>query len=135
MALKLQLVKGDKVIHEMPLEMSDWTRGEIEEELRLLERRIGKVRAIHEMLSSETRIRMLNSIIRNMDVRFSELMYELNVNQKIVNENLERMRNLHLVNRHEKNPREVHYSASRLGFGSFLAMVAIRRVMEELSTE
>jgi len=135
MALKLQLVKGNKVIHEMPLEMSDWTRGEIEEELRLLERRIGKVRAIHEMLSSETRIRMLNSIIRNMDVRFSELMYELNVNQKIVNENLERMRNLHLVNRHEKNPREVHYSASRLGFGSFLAMVAIRRVMEELSTE
>jgi DNA-binding HxlR family transcriptional regulator len=115
--------------------MSDWTRGEIEEELRLLERRIGKVRAIHEMLSSETRIRMLNSIIRNMDVRFSELMYELNVNQKIVNENLERMRNLHLVNRHEKNPREVHYSASRLGFGSFLAMVTIRRVMEELSTE
>lgn len=135
MTLKLQLVKGNKVIHEMPLEMSDWTRGEIEEELRLLERRIGKVRAIHEMLSSETRIRMLNSIIRNMDVRFSELMYELNVNQKIVNENLERMRNLHLVNRHEKNPREVHYSASRLGFGSFLAMVAIRRVMEELSTE
>ncbi len=135
MALKLQLVKGNKVIHEMPLEMSDWTRGEIEEELRLLERRIGKVRAIHEMLSSETRIRMLNSIIRNMDVRFSELMYELNVNQKIVNENLERMRNLHLVNRHEKNPREVHYSASRLGFGSFLAMAAIRRVMEELSTE
>jgi DNA-binding HxlR family transcriptional regulator len=135
MALKLQLVKGDKVIHEMPLEMSDWTRGEIEEELRLLERRIGKVRAIHEMLSSETRIRMLNSIIRNMDVRFSELMYELNVNQKIVNENLERMRNLHLVNRHEKNPREVHYSASRLGFGSFLAMATIRRVMEELSTE
>jgi DNA-binding HxlR family transcriptional regulator len=135
MALKLQLVKGNKVIHEMPLEMSDWTRGEIKEELRLLERRIGKVRAIHEMLSSETRIRMLNSIIRNMDVRFSELMYELNVNQKIVNENLERMRNLHLVNRHEKNPREVHYSASRLGFGSFLAMVAIRRVMEELSKE
>ena len=135
MALKLQLVKGNKVIHEMPLEMSDWTRGEIEEELRLLERRIGKVRAIHEMLSSETRIRMLNSIIRNMDVRFSELMYELNVNQKIVNENLERMRSLHLVNRHEKNPREVHYSASRLGFGSFLAMAAIRRVMEELSTE
>jgi len=70
-----------------------------------------------------------------MDVRFSELMDQLDVNQKIVNENLVRLRDRHLVNRHEKNPREVHYTASKLGFASFLAMAAIRRVMDELETE
>jgi DNA-binding HxlR family transcriptional regulator len=135
MTLKLQIVKDDKVICEMPLEVSDWSRGRIEEELKLLERRMERVRAIHEMLASETRIRMLNSIIRNMDVRFSELMEQLDANQKIVNENLERLRNNRMVNRHEKNPRDVHYTASRLGFASFLTMAAIRRVMDELSTE
>jgi DNA-binding HxlR family transcriptional regulator len=135
MSLKLQLVKGSRVIYEMPLDINNWTREEIRDELGLLEREIGKVRAIHEMFSNETRIRMLNSIIRNMDVRFSELMDQLDVNQKIVNENLERLRGRHLVNRHEKNAREVHYTASRLGFGSFLAMAAIRRVMDELETE
>jgi DNA-binding HxlR family transcriptional regulator len=135
MSLKLQLVKGSRVIYEMPLDINNWTREEIRDELGLLEREIGKVRAIHEMFSNETRIRMLNSIIRNMDVRFSELMDQLDVNQKIVNENLERLRDRHLVNRHEKNAREVHYTASKLGFGSFLAMAAIRRVMDELETE
>jgi DNA-binding HxlR family transcriptional regulator len=135
MTLKFQLVKDNKIIYEMPLEMNDSTKTRINEELEILEREIGRVRAIHEMLSSETRIRMLSSIIRNMDVRFSEFMDQLDANQKVVNENLERLRNLHLVNRHEKNPREVHYRASRLGFGSFLAMAAIRRVMDELETE
>jgi DNA-binding HxlR family transcriptional regulator len=135
MSLKLQLVKGNRVIYEMPLEMKDSTRDRIMEESELLEHQIERVRAIHEMLSSETRIRILNSIIRNMDVRFSEFMNQLDVNQKIVNENLERLRDRRLVHRHEKNPREVHYTLSRLGFASFLAMAAIRRVMDELETE
>jgi len=135
MTLKLQLVKDNRVIYEMPLDVEQWTRPRIERELKFVEREIEKIQAIHEMLSSETRIRMLNSIIRNIDVRFSELMDQLAVNQKIVNENLERMRNRRLVNRYEKNPREVHYTASRLGFASFLAMATIRRVMNELETE
>lgn len=49
MSLKIQLVKGSRVIYEMPLEMSNWTREQIRDELGLLEHEIGKVRAIHEM--------------------------------------------------------------------------------------
>lgn len=135
MTLRLQLVKDEKVIYEMPLEMSSWTRRRIEEELELVESQIERVRAIHEMLSSETRIRMLNRIIRNMDVRFSDLMDHLDANQKIVNENLQRLRSRHMIRRHETNPREVHYTASRLGIASFLAMTALHRVMDELKDE
>lgn len=135
MTLKLQLVKDEKVIYEMPLEMSSWTRRRIEEELELMESQIGRVSAMHEMLSSGTRIRMLNRIIRNMDVRFSDLMDQLDANQKIVNENLQRLRSRHMINRHETNPREVHYTASRLGIASYLAMTALHRVIDELKEE
>jgi DNA-binding HxlR family transcriptional regulator len=130
MTLKLQLVRDNKVIYEMPLEMSIWTRRRIEEELELVESQIERVSAIHEMLSSGTRIRMLNRIIQNMD-----LMYQLGANQKIVNENLQRLRSRHMISRHETNPREVHYTASRLGVASLLMMTALHRVMDELKEE
>ena len=135
MTLKLQLVRDNKVIYEIPLEMSSWTRGRIEEELELVESQIERVSAIHEMLSSRTRIRMLNSIIQNMDVRFSDLMNQLDANQKIVNENLQRLRSRRMISRHETNPREVHYTASRLGVASLLMMTALHRVMDELKEE
>jgi len=135
MTLKLQLLKDDSVVFELPLEMNNWNRKQIEKELKLVEHEMRRICAIHEMLSSETRIRMLNNIIRNIDVRFSKLTDELEVNQKIVNENLERLRNLRLINRYEKNPREVHYTASKLGFASLLTMAAIRRVVDELEAE
>jgi len=135
MTLKLQLIRDNKVIYEIPLEMSSWTRGRIEEELELVESQIERVSAIHEMLSSGTRIRMLNSIIQNMDVRFSDLMNQLDANQKIVNENLQRLRSRRMISRHETNPREVHYTASRLGVASLLMMTALHRVMDELKEE
>jgi DNA-binding HxlR family transcriptional regulator len=135
MTLKLQLVRDNKVIYEMPLEMSIWTRRRIEEELELVEGQIERVSAIHEMLSSGTRIRMLNRIIQNMDVRFSDLMNQLDANQKIVNENLQRLRSRRMISRHETNPREVHYTASRLGVASLLMMTALHRVMDELKEE
>ena len=135
MTLKLQLVRDDKVIYEMPLEMSIWTRRRIEEELELVESQIERVSAIHEMLSSGTRIRMLNRIIQNMDLRFSDIMNQLDANQKIVNENLQRLRSRHMISRHETNPREVHYTASRLGIASLLMMTALHRVMDELKEE
>ncbi|MBO3802419.1 MAG: hypothetical protein JTT11_00850 [Candidatus Brockarchaeota archaeon] len=135
MGLKLQLVKDDKVIFEMPLGMHDWDQKRLEEEMEEIEEEIGEIEALHDLYSNRTRIKMLCEITKRSDPRFTDLMEELDANQKIIYDALQKMIKNDLVERVERHPRNVHYRLSRLGFASILMCAATRRVMEEIERE
>jgi len=132
MGLKLQLLKDGKVIYQMPLTMDETEVDVVLRELGDFDEDLSRIQAFHDLFSSETRIRMLQEMVRGFGCRFSELMEALDANQKIISENLRRMSEMRLVKRVEKHPREVQYRPSPLGMASFLACIAMRRIMEEI---
>jgi DNA-binding HxlR family transcriptional regulator len=130
--LKLQLVKGNKIVFEMPLGIHDWDQKRLEEEIEEIEEEIGAVEALHDLFSNRTRIKMLCEITKRSNPRFTELMEELDANQKVIYDSLQKMMKNDLVERIERHPRNVHYRLSQLGFASILMCAATLRVMEEI---
>lgn len=128
-------MKDGKVIIDLPLEPGAWEWERLHQESNSLERDLAEVRAIHGVLSNETRFRMICEMVRRSDSRFSELMQRVDANQKIVSESLRRMVDQSLVHRVERNPREVHYFLSPLGFASFISCLIMRRIIQELGDE
>jgi len=135
MGLKLQLVKDDRILFEMPLGMDEWDRRELEEEIEEIEEEINDVEELHDLYSNKTRIKMLCEITRNLDPRFTDLMEELDANQKIIYDSLQKMMKNDLVERVERHPRNVHYRLSQLGFASILMCAATQRVMDIIEKE
>ena len=132
MGLKIQLVSDNKVIYELPLSIDDWKHEALEEELDDLETDLNETLEIHDILSNETRVKLLCGNIRKIDSRFTEFMEELDTNQKIISENLHRMMDMDLIKRIQKKPRDIHYEPSELGFASILTCLAMRKVMDEV---
>jgi len=130
--LKLQLVKGNKIVFEMPLGIHEWNQKRLEEEIEEIEEEIGAVEALHDLFSNRTRIKMLCEITKRSNPRFTELMEELDANQKVIYDSLQKMMKNDLVERIERHPRNVHYRLSQLGFASILMCAATLRVMEEI---
>jgi len=135
MGLKLQLVKDGKIIFEMPLGIDEWDRSELEEEIKEIEDEINNVEELHDLYSNKTRIRMLCQITLRSDPRFTDLMAQLDTNQKIIYDSLQKMMKSDLVERIERHPRNVHYRLSQLGFASILMCAATQRVMEQIEKE
>lgn len=135
MVLKLQLVRNDEVVLEVPLDVNNRDPDEVRNLLGMAERDIERAHEIHGIFASRTRMRMLDEMVRNFDRRFSELMEALDANQKIVSENLDRLREAGLVQRVARAPRDVHYIPSRLGFASLLTSAAMCRILDEIAEE
>ena len=135
MGLKLQLVKDDRILFEMPLGIGEWDRRELEEEIDEIEEEINNVEELHDLYSNKTRIKMLCEITRNLDPRFTDLMEELDTNQKVIYDSLQKMMKNDLVERIERHPRNVHYRLSQLGFASILMCAATQRVMDIIGKE
>jgi len=135
MGLKLQLVKDDRILFEMPLGIDEWDRRELEEEIDEFEEEINNVEELHDLYSNKTRIKMLCEITRNLDPRFTDLMEELDTNQKVIYDSLRKMMKNDLVERVERHPRNVHYRLSQLGFASILMCAATQRVMDIIEKE
>ena len=135
MGLKLQLVKDEKILFEMPLGIDEWDRRELEEEIEEIEEEINNVEELHDLYSNKTRIKMLCEITRNLDPRFTDLMEELDTNQKVIYDSLQKMMKNDLVERIERHPRNVHYRLSQLGFASILMCAATQRVMDIIGKE
>jgi len=135
MGLKLQLVKDDRILFEMPLGIDEWDRRELEEEIDEIEEEINNVEELHDLYSNKTRIKMLCEITRNLDPRFTDLMEELDTNQKVIYDSLQKMMKNDLVERIERHPRNVHYRLSQLGFASILMCAATQRVMDIIGKE
>ncbi|MBS7612353.1 ArsR family transcriptional regulator [Candidatus Bathyarchaeota archaeon] len=132
MGLKIQLIKNGKVVLDLPLSIEEWRPEIFQRELQNLEEDIHRIQTLHDVLSNETRIRMLCKLVRTLDCRFSELMADLGTNQKIISDGLRRMTKMYLVRRVEKHPRDVHYNPSPLGFASLATCLIMRRILDEI---
>jgi len=134
MGLKMQLLRDGRVIFETSLDIEDSQPDLVSRELEEMKHDLKSLSQIHNVLSNETRMRMMIEMVRTLDRRFAELVDDLDVNQKIVRDSLRQMMDMDMVERVEWHPRNVHYVPSRLGFASFMACAMMRRIMDETRT-
>jgi len=129
MGLKLQLVRDGKVIFEVPISITEWPKEMLEEELKSIERDFHRFIDIFSILSNETRIRMMRRLLMEEDasVRFADLMQDLDLNPKIVWENLGKLSRCGFL---EKTGRG-RYRCSEFGQRAFMLMgLTLRRLLE-----
>jgi len=129
MGLKLQLVKDGHVIFEVPMSITEWSRETLENEMNSIEEDFQRFSRIFDVLSNETRIRMMRRFLtgKNASVRFADLMQELDLNPKIVWENLGKLSQCGFL---EKTGRG-QYRCSEFGQRAFMLMsLAMRRLLE-----
>jgi len=134
MKLKLQLLKDNKVIFEMPLTMKEWPRHRLENELASFEREHERFARLFDALSHETRLRMMTHLFEdnNLTLSFADFMRDLDLNPKIVWESTRKLQEGGLLT---KSP-DGKYRCSDPAVAEFLMLsLALRRllkVMEEL---
>jgi len=134
MKLKLQLLKDNKVIFEMPLTMEEWPRHRLENELASFEQEHERFAKLFDALSHETRLRMMTHLFEdsNLTLSFADFMRDLNLNPKIVWEGTRKLREGGLLT---KSP-DGKYRCSDPAVAEFLMLsLALRRLlkaMEEL---
>ena len=126
--LKLQLVRDGEIIFEMPLSPMDWPMEQLENEFKSLEEDFHRVSKIFNVLSSETRLRMMRRIMAKEDrtMSFTGFMRELDLNPKIVWENSRKLSDGGLLKKTGKG----RYSCSDFGQTTFMVMsLALQRLM------
>jgi len=134
MKLKLQLLKDNKVVFEVPLSMDEWPRDRLENELGSFERELGTFTRLFDALSHETRLRMMTRLFEDADLTlsFADFMRDLDLNPKIVWEGTRKLRESGLLT---KSP-DGKYRCSDPAAAEFLMLsLALRRLlkaMEEL---
>lgn len=135
MALRLLLVKGEKVLAEVPLVSgNELNKGFFEREIDDFERNEFKeLSELLDTLSNEDRLKMLSKMLTSEGpVRFVDFMNDLELNQKLVSEYCRRMINSGLVT----SPERGRYEVSPLGLSSFVvATVALRKILKALEDE
>jgi len=134
MKLKLQLLKDNKVVFEVPLSMDEWPRERLENELDSFEQELGRFTRLFDALSHETRLRMMTHLFEHDDLTlsFADFMRDLDLNPKIVWEGTRKLREGGLLT---KSP-DGKYRCSDPAAAEFLMLsLALRRLlkaMEEL---
>jgi len=134
MKLKLQLLKDNKVVFEMPLSMEAWPRARLENELASFEQELGKFTRLFDALSHETRLRMMTRLFEDNDLTlgFADFMRDLDLNPKIVWEGTRKLREGGLLTKSSDGK----YRCSDPAVAEFLMLsLALRRLlkaMEEL---
>ena len=126
--LKLQLVRDGEIIFEMPLSPMDWPMEQLENEFKSLEEDFHRVSKIFNVLSSETRLRMMRRIMAKEDrtMSFTGFMRELDLNPKIVWENSRKLSDGGLLKKTGKG----RYSCSDFGQTTFMVMsLALQRLI------
>jgi len=129
MGLKLQLVRDGRVIFEVPVSITEWPKNLLENELESIEENLQRFSEIFDALSNETRIRMMTRLLmeENTPVRFAELMQDLDLNPKIVWENLGKLSRCGFLQKAGRGK----YRCSEFGQRAFLLMgLALRRMLE-----
>ena len=131
MKLKLQLLKDNKVIFEMPLTMEEWPRHRLENELASFEQEHERFTRLFDALSNETRLRMMTRLFEEDDrtLSFAEFMRDLDLNPKIVWESTRKLREGGLL---IKSP-DGKYRCSDSGVAGFLMVsLVLRRLLEAM---
>jgi DNA-binding transcriptional ArsR family regulator len=130
MKLKLQLVQDGETIFEIPLSLEDWSKQDLEEELKENEESYERFSKIFGALSHETRLRMMNRLVGADDrtLSFGDFMQDLNLNPKIVWENSRKLEEGGLL---EKTGRG-KYMCSDFGETFMMMSLVLRRLIESL---
>ena len=131
MKLKLQLVRDNEVIFEMPLSPMDWSRKQLENELEAAEEDFQRFSKIFDAFSHETRLRMMRRLMEQEDrtVSFADFMRDLGLNPKLVWENTRKLSKGGLL----KKAGRGKYSCSEFGQSAFMMMsFALRHLLETL---
>ena len=129
--LKLRIVRDDEVIFEMPLSPTDWPREKLEDELNAFEEDSQKFSRIFTALSNETRLMMMKRLVgdRNRTTNFTDFMRDLDLNPKLVWENVRKLSEGGLVVKIGRGK----YRCSEFGENGFIMMsLALRRLIEVL---
>lgn len=131
MTLKLQLVENGRVIFQIPLSPTDWTREELVNDLNTFEANFQRYMKLFSALSNETRLRMMKRLIerKKRTVTFTDFMHDLDLNPKLVWENTRKLREGGLLVKIGRNG----YRCSEFGETSFMMMsLAFRRLLKVL---
>ncbi|MGD8505534.1 MAG: winged helix-turn-helix domain-containing protein [Candidatus Bathyarchaeota archaeon] len=131
MKLKLQLVRGNEVLFEIPLSPADWPKEQLENELQAFEADCQRFSKIFDALSHETRLRMMKRLVEEEDhtMNFADFMRDLDLNPKIVWENAKKLTEGGLVEKIDRGK----YRCSEIGQTGFILMsLAFRHLMEAL---
>ena len=131
MSLKLQIVRDEEVIFEMPLSPKEWPREELLMELDDFQGEYHRFSRIYNALSNETRLMMMKRIMekRNRTINFSDYMRELGLNPKLVWENTRKLRDSGFIVKVGRG----RYRCSDFGETGFMMMsIALRRIIETL---
>lgn len=130
MKLKLQLVRDGETLFEIPLSPEDWSKKDLDAELRETEESFQKFSKVFDVLSHETRLRMMSRLVEADDhtLSFADFMQDLDLNPKIVWENSKKLEEGGLL---EKTGRGKYMCS---GFGETFMMMsfALRRLIESL---
>jgi DNA-binding transcriptional ArsR family regulator len=94
MKLKLQLDQDGRILYDIPLSPTDWSRKQLESESDASEDDFEKFSKIFDALSHETRLRMMKRLVEEEDrtMNFADFMRDLNLNPEIVWENTRKLR-------------------------------------------
>jgi DNA-binding transcriptional ArsR family regulator len=131
MKLKLQLVQDGKVLFDMPLSITDWSKEELETEFQATEGEFGQFSKLFDALSHETRLRMMRRLVEdeNRTMSFADFMRDLDLNPKTVWENSKKLEESGLL----KKTGRGRYSCSDFGQTTFIMMsLALHRFIQSL---
>ena len=131
MKLKLQLVRDGEVICEIPLSPMDWSRKRLEREFKDFEQHFHRFSKIFDVLSNETRLRMMRRVVEHEDstMSFADFMRDLDLNPKIVWENSRKLTDGGFLRKTGRG----QYSCSDLGQTTFMMVsLALRRLIQSI---
>jgi DNA-binding transcriptional ArsR family regulator len=129
--LKLQLLKDNKIVFEMPLSTDEWQRKRLEHELDSFEQDLGRFSRLFDALSHETRLRMMTRLFEHDEqaLGFADFMRDLDLNPKTVWESTRKLRAGGLLTK----SRDGKYRCSDPAAAEFLMVsLALRRLLNAI---
>lgn len=130
-SLKLKLLRGDKVIVEVPLSILDWPKEQLETEFEAFEEDFKRFSCMFDALSNMTRIKMMRKLIaeENRTINFAGFMHDLDLNPKTVWENLRKLRDGGFLKKTSRGT----YHCSEFGQSAFLILsLILRRILDSI---
>ena len=134
MAIKLRLVKEEKVLLEVPLSLDMWNEEDLVRELLEARRDASRHLDMWGVLANERRARMMTHLLRDEDnaASFKEFQDELGMNPKSIREHAMMLHRCGLLD----CPRRGYYRLLRRPGLRFMVLnLAFRRVLRALMEE
>jgi len=129
--LKLQLLKNNKIVFEMPLSTDEWPRRRLENELDSFEQEVNRFSRFFDALSHETRLKMMTRLFEHDEqaLGFADFMHDLDLNPKTVWESTRKLSAGGLLTK----SRDGKYRCSDPAAAEFLLVsLALRRLLHAI---